>query len=269
MTRSPLLDAYLSRVGFDGAVAADTVTLDRLHLAHLSAIPFENLDIQMGRPIRLDPASLEAKLIRGGRGGYCFEQNTLLQQMLTEVGFETMPCEARVRPAGSTSITPRTHMVLVVTLAGRRFLCDVGFGGDGPLLPVPLDGTPTEQFGNRYRLASEGPLLVLQRQSAATWVDSYAFVPERRHPIDFEMANWYTSTHPSSRFVTTLTAQRALPEARHVLRNLTYTVTDRGGVNTREVQRRDLIPLLGDVFGIRLPADTRFAALDGLRPPDP
>jgi N-hydroxyarylamine O-acetyltransferase len=83
-------DAYLSRIGYRGPLAADTATLRALHLAHATHIPFENLDIQMGLPIRLDLDSLQDKLVRRRRGGYCFEQNSLLQAVLRSAGFEVI-----------------------------------------------------------------------------------------------------------------------------------------------------------------------------------
>ncbi|MBI4261220.1 MAG: arylamine N-acetyltransferase [Actinobacteria bacterium] len=256
------LPAYLARVGYEGPLAVDVPTLRGVHLAHATAIPFENLDIQMGLPIRLDLESLEDKLVGRRRGGYCFEHNTLFMHVLRAIGFEPIPCEARVR-AGATAIRPRTHMVLVVRLDGAGWLADVGFGADGPLEPIAMDEEEHVQNGRTYRLAHEDGGRVLQLHRGEAWEDQYAFVPEARHPIDFEMANWFTSTHPSSGFVTRLTAQRQTAEATHVLRDLTYTVTDGDRVEDRELARDEVVPLLRTAFGIEVPADARFAALDG------
>jgi N-hydroxyarylamine O-acetyltransferase len=255
------LAGYLRRIGVEPAAAPTIATLRGLHLAHVLAIPFENLDVQMGLPIRLDIASLQQKLVDRRRGGYCFEQNTLFLHVLRDLGFEAMACEARVR-SGATSLLPRTHMLLIVRADGRDWLCDVGFG-TGLFEPAPMDGEPVRQFAWTYRVAREGALCVLQGMRDDEWDDLYAFEPAARHPVDFEMANWYTSTWPQSRFLLTLTAQRSSPEVRQVLRNFTY-VEDRGGgaIETRTIDRVELIPLLQSTFGLDVPAEARFRAID-------
>ena len=211
------LTAYLGRIGFSGDLQPDLTTLRALHLAHASTIPFENLDIQLGLPIRLDLASLQHKLVHRRRGGYCFEQNTLFLAVLRSAGFEAFPCEARVR-LGALEVLPRTHMLLIVRLEGRPLLCDVGFGGEGLLHPVPMDGRAHAQFQSTYRVIRDQDLRVLQSRREEAWEDLYAFQPEARFPVDFEMANHYTATHPESRFIRTLTAQLPGPEVRRILR---------------------------------------------------
>src|SRR4051812_45556722 len=94
------LDAYLARLGVTGPLAPTPEALDRVHLAHASTIPFENLDLLLGRPIRIDVPSLQAKLVGDRRGGYCFEQNTLLAAALGAIGFRVTPLAARVRFGG-------------------------------------------------------------------------------------------------------------------------------------------------------------------------
>jgi N-hydroxyarylamine O-acetyltransferase len=255
------LAAYLARIGHEGEVGPDLAGLRRLHLAHATAIPFENLDIQLGRPIRLDLDRLQAKLVGSRRGGYCFEQNTLFLAALRASGFDAMACEARVRE-GMREVGPRTHMVLLVHLDGQEWLADVGFGGTGPLEPVPRGGEPVEQFAWTYRMVEEDGESVLQVRGESGWQDLYAFAPERRYPVDFEVANWYTSTFPSSRFVRTLTAQRSSPEARYILRDLSYSIVRGTSVESSRIARADLVPLLRETFGIDLPEDARFRSLD-------
>lgn len=258
------LGAYLRRIGFAGDPQPDLATLRALHLAHASTIPFENLDIQMGLPIRLDLASLQAKLVRRRRGGYCFEQNGLFLAVLRQVGFEVIPCEARVR-RGATTLLPRTHMLLLVGLEGRRWLCDVGFGGEGLLHPLPLDGQAHAQFLHRYRVVEEAcgePLNVLQCLQAGDWTDLYAFRAEERFPVDYEMASHYTSTHPESRFLATLTAQLPGPEVRRVLRNRAYAEIRGEAVEGRELAPGEVIPVLREVFGLDVPEGARFRALE-------
>jgi N-hydroxyarylamine O-acetyltransferase len=260
-----LLDGYLNRIGVHGVPRADLAGLKQLHEAHVASIPFENLDILLGRGIRLDIDSLRAKLIDGQRGGYCFEQNTLFGTILASVGFEVATLEARVR-VNATAVRPRTHMVLAVTIEGREWLADVGFGGEGPIEPVPMDGTESEPVaGLTYRVVSDGALQVLQMRGGLqpdVWVDQYAFLRQAVHAVDFEMANWFTSTYPQSPFVRTLTAQRSTRTVRWVLRYPSLTAIREIEPTTREVGRHELIDVLREIFTIDLPRDTVFPAID-------
>jgi N-hydroxyarylamine O-acetyltransferase len=252
------LQAYLSRIEFPAPVEPTLAVLEALVLAHQTHIPFENLDIQLGRPIRLDLASLEAKLVNGRRGGYCFEQNSLFAAVLKQIGFELETMEARVRQGAST-VLPRTHMTLRVLLPEGRFLADVGFGAGTPLVPVPWDGRVVERHGQTLRMNAEGIRRVLQSQTASGWTDLYAVEAEPALPIDFEMGSHYTSTHPESRFVLTLTAQRVTPEASYVLRNRAYTITRGAATTVREIASgAELLDLLRDVYGLDFPPDTVF-----------
>jgi len=247
------LDAYLARIGYTGHRTPTTAVLEGLHLAHATHIPFENLDILLGKPIRLDLDSLQAKLIQGHRGGYCFEQNTLFAAALEQVGFRVTRLAARVR-AGAT------HMLLGVEAEGTAWLADVGFGGDGLLKPLPLVAGPEcHQYRWTYRLAHEHDLWVLQSLEAEGWQDLYAFTLEPHYDVDFEMANHYTSTYPDSVFVKTLTVQLPTPECRHILRGRELT-TIRGQETTKRIIENEdaLLRVLAEVFGLNFPTDTRF-----------
>lgn len=258
---SPLdLPAYLDRIGLDETPIPDLDGLRRLHFAHATHIPFENLDIQLGLPIRLDLESLQAKLVGRKRGGYCFEHNSLFMAVLRRLGFSVEAYEARVR-LGTAEVLPRTHMLLQVELPEGSFLADVGFGGQGLLHPVPMDGGAHPAFGEEHRVIEEGALRVLQTRQTLAWQDLYAFVPEAREPIDFELANWYTSTHPESRFVKTLTAQLPGPDQRHILRGLSYTKVSGKGAEERVLRAEELVPLLRETFGLAVPEGTRFRSL--------
>jgi N-hydroxyarylamine O-acetyltransferase len=256
------LDSYLKRIGLTAPRRADADTLKALQRAHLDAIPFENLEIQMGGAIRLDPETLQAKMVRRQRGGYCFEQNALFAMALRAIGFAPLTCEARVRQGAAGVVRPRTHMILLVPCEGRHWLTDVGFGGDGAREPVPLDIGSADPDGWTFRVAEEGNARVLQVNRGDEWEDLYAFTVDPVHPVDYVMASWFTSTFPTSPFVTSLTAQRIRADARHILRNLTYTITRGRDVETREIARADLVALLRGAFGLDVPADARFRALD-------
>ncbi len=197
--------------------------------------PFENLDILLGVPIRLDFASLQAKLVTGRRGGYCFEQNALFAAALERARLRRHS-PRRARASGQRRVRPRTHMTLAVDVDGKRVLADVGFGAYGLLLPVAFDdGRRARQYAWTYRIVDEGGASLLQSTCGDAWEDLYTFSDEPQHAVDYELANYYTSTHPESRFTQTLTAQQVGPEVRRILRNRIY-IEDRGG----EISERTL-----------------------------
>jgi len=253
------LAAYLRRIGHAGPLAPTRATLEAVHLAHATSIPFENLDILLGRPIRLDLASLQAKLVAGRRGGYCFEQNALFAAALEQLGFGVTRLAARVR-LGTERVLPRTHMTLLVQVGRAELLADVGFGADGLLLPVSLDGAVAPQYAWSYRVAEVNGVHVLQTRRGRGWQDLYAFTREPQLPVDYEIANHYTSTHPASRFTVALTAQRLATDVRRTLRNQVYT-EDRGtDVKTRTLAGdKEILAVLATEFGLAFPPQTRFA----------
>lgn len=253
------LAAYLARVGHHAATRPDLATLVDLHRAHVAAIPFENLDVRWGRGIALDVPALVAKLVQAGRGGYCFEQNGLFAAVLRTIGFEVRPLAARVRYR-ATRVLPRTHQLLLVDVEGERYVADVGFGAHTLLEPVPLAADRVfAQHAWRYALRDEGETWVLRLAQDAAWTELYAFTLEPQFPPDAEMANWYVSTHPQSRFVQTMTVQRATPGARHVVQNDEYSVDSGHGEPTvRRIGHDELVALLRSEFGLALPPGTRL-----------
>lgn len=260
MTRLEL-DAYLRRIEYTGDLRPSYDVLASLHFAHATHIPFENLDILLGRRIQLDLSSIHAKLVGGNRGGYCFEHNLLFASVLEQIGFTVTPLAARVRH-GTTLVLPRTHMALLVDLEGTRWLVDVGFGGEGLLYPVSLTARETRQFAWVYRIVEEDGRRLFQSQRAGVWHDLYAFTLEPQHRADYEMANHYTSTHPSSRFVQTLTVQLPGPDARTILRNRELTVETSAASTTTIVEDDDeLLEVLAHRFGLLFPPGTRFPVL--------
>ena len=258
MTDALDLDAYLERIGYRGPRGASIDSLDALHLAHATSIPFENLDILLGREIRLDLESLQRKLVAGRRGGYCFEQNLLFATALETLGFEVTLLSARVR-YGATVVRPRTHMLLLVTFVDSRWIADVGFGGEGLLRPVRLaiDGE-SPQFTWTYRLVEEARYYVLQTRRAAGWLDMYAFTLEPYERVDYEVANHYTSTYPTSPFRLMPIAQRPSPEARYILRDREMTTDTGDRVTIRAVSDEELLDVLRATFGLDLPDGTTF-----------
>jgi N-hydroxyarylamine O-acetyltransferase len=273
MTYTPDLDAYLARIGHRGDLAPTLSTLRALQFAHVQAIPFENLDVLLGRGISLDPAAVEHKLVRARRGGYCFEQNSLLLHVLLALGYEATPLSARVRLGRQRDFTPpRTHMFLQVAVDGARWLCDVGIGGLSPTAPLRLDSELAQQTPHEpRRLIRQGAWAAGDRrdptarvfhqvQLAGEWQDVCEFTLEPMPAIDREVANWWTSTHPQSHFRNRLMAARATEGGRSTLLDREFTRRTANGHSqtTRLRDQDELLAVLQREFGIELPAGTRF-----------
>lgn len=254
------LAAYFTRVGYAGPTTPSVATLQGLHEAHATSVPFENLDIFLGRPIRLDLSSLQAKLVAARRGGYCFEQNLLFGAVLEALGFSVTRLAARVR-LGASHVLPRTHMLLKIDIDGTSHLADVGFGGEGPLRALPIeDGAIAHQGAWSFRLVREGATWVLESMRPEGPLGLYAFDLTPQLAVDYEVANWYTSTHPDSRFLHTMTAQRLTPTARHVLRDRELVLRDGQHATSLILTERELLVVLAETFGLVFPPGTRFVS---------
>ncbi len=247
------LDAYLKRIAYAGALRANADTLRGLHRAHAAAIPFENLDIVLGRTIELALDSVQDKLVRRRRGGYCYEHNLLFAAVLERLGFAVTRLAARVQPAHPG---PRTHMLLRVVADGRPWLADVGFGAS-LLEPLPLESTTARQGGWTYRLGPAGPDAWRLRASRPEgWSDLYVFNLEPQRPIDYAVYNHYTATHPSSPFVGRAVVLRTQPHVQHALRGQQLTTTrPAGAMETLDLTVDELPEVLSDLFGISLDPD--------------
>ncbi len=258
------LDAYLSRIGYTGPREPTLPVLHALTAHHAMAIPFENLDVLLGRPISLEPAALLRKLVHERRGGYCFEQNGLLLDVLTTLGFAVAPLSARVRWQRPRDYLPaRTHLFLRVELDGRPWMTDVGIGGMSLTAAVPFDlsGAARPTPHETRRLIREDGRYFHQVRLGEAWQDVSEFTLEEMPPIDRELANWYTSAHPQSHFRNRLVAARAQPDGvRRTLLNREFAIR-RGAeiLERRELQTpEELLAVLAEQFGLHFPAGTRF-----------
>lgn len=194
-------DAYLRRIGCDGKRAPTVDTLKAIHHAQLYTIPFENFDIQLGRGIDLNPETIFEKLVHKRRGGYCFELNGLFLMALKSMGFDTRPLLGRVHITGTPS--GRGHQIELITIEGRQWIADVGFGSHTPRAPIPLElNQPQINDGQRIRLVDAGQFsIMLQIEKSDRWINLYSFDLSHVFPADINYGNHYTSTHPNSLFV--------------------------------------------------------------------
>jgi N-hydroxyarylamine O-acetyltransferase len=253
------LPAYFARIGYTGAGEPTLAALRELHARHPARIPFEALDPFLGRPVEIDPAAIEAKLVHGRRGGYCFEQNALFHDVLAALGFSVSALGARVVWMTPGRQAPVTHRLTLVDLPGEgRFVADVGFGGQSPTAPLRLEpGLAQETPHGAYRVARNDEVYEVQmRLGADRWEPMYRFTLAPQSRADFEMSNWFTSTHPRGRFTRNLVAARVVGETRVNLLNASLSVRHPdGAVEQRELaDAQDLRAVLEGVMGLDLPA---------------
>jgi N-hydroxyarylamine O-acetyltransferase len=260
------LERYLARIGYGGAVRPDLATLKAVHAAHVDKIPFEALDPFLHRPVKLDPASLQRKLVDGRRGGYCFEQNVLLKVALETIGFKVTALGGRVcwMSAPDSPLGPREHMTLLIDLPEGRYLADVGFGAcvlDAPL-QFQTDVVQRTAMGS-YRLREARGLFSLHAKRPAGWRTMYAFNLEPQIQSDLELGNWYTSTSPLVPFTGRLIMERVSADKRYKLIDRRFVIEARDGELTldRAIEGADeLGRILDDVFNVLppLPVDEIF-----------
>lgn len=264
MPDSPALElaAYFSRIGYTGPREPTLAVLRALQLQHLKAVPFENLDVLLGRRISIESAAIRKKIIDEKRGGYCFEQNSLFRDVLRTLGFTVTPLLARVRwqvPADFR--TGLTHMVLRVEAEGRSWLVDVGLGGVGATAPLALD-TEAEQTTphETRRLVKQSGTIMHQMRVGPDWKDIFEFSLTEPAPVDFELGNWYSCTHPQAIFMNNLVVTLTRSDHRVIIYNCDFTIryTD-GRAETKNIESPEaLLSLLAGHFGLHFPAGTRF-----------
>lgn len=273
MTYQPDLAAYFARLDYRGPRELTVDTLHALSRAHVSTIPFENADVLLGAGVDLDPAAVEAKLVGAGRGGYCFEQNSLFLRVLQALGFAARPLSARVRIGRAREYTPaRTHVFVRVDLPDGPWLCDVGVGAWSLTSAIRLalddeQATPHEPRrliadGAWDGLVRRGPdaRLFHQVRLGDAWTDVCEFTLEEMPEIDRIVGNWYTSAHPQSHFKDRLIVARATPTGRLTLVDRTLTRRAHDGTSVVEtIATADaLLATLAQEFGLAFPAGTRF-----------
>ena len=255
MTTSINLDAYQERIHWSGATSPTFETLAGLLGAHMRHIPFENLDVLLGRGVRLDLASVQDKLVRARRGGYCFEHGTLFAAVLEKLRFEPVRHTARVVIVVPRTESPRTHMILTLTLGKRTFVLDPGFGTLAPRVPVPLEeGVEVGMDHEKHWMTREGNFWTLRTRADDKVVDCWVSPFDRDNLIDFELGNHYTSTHPGSTFVNRIMLRALTDDGRVGVMNRDVTIRRKGERESIQLaDRKALRALLARHFGFDLP----------------
>jgi N-hydroxyarylamine O-acetyltransferase len=252
------VQAYLQRIHYEGSLTpgVDYPSVDllrTLHRAHLFAVPFENLDIGMGREIVCDESRILHKIVNEHRGGFCYELNGAFAALLRALGFRVTLLSARVAREDGSHGPEFDHLTLRVDLQ-EPWLADVGFG-EGFLEPLRLEsrvGQP--QNGRVYRLTSIDSVFGLEVMADGKWKREYAFTLHPRELSDFAGMCHYHQTSSESHFTRHRICSLATPEGR-------VTLSDEKLIETRGSSRQEGL-LSGDqewraklreLFGVVLP----------------
>lgn len=256
------LDAYFERIGYTDTPVANFACLKRIHRLHEENIPFENLDVLFGQPISIELPDIFQKLVTHKRGGYCFEQNSLFAAVLRQLGFQVAPFLARVLwMEPEDTMTPLSHLVLCVETEAGPHLADVGFGGVGLVEPIALESDEVQHLDfEPRRIVSRDSHLVHQIKLGEDWKDVYQFVPKTVPPIDLEIGNWYSSTHPKAHFLNTLLVTKIVPDGRIVVSDTEFVERDwHGQVKRTEIESRaKLHQILDTKFDLQIPANAQI-----------
>lgn len=286
------LEKYLSRIGLSQlagqgkdkpALSLDRATLALIMEGQSRCIPFENIDVVMKKKISMSPADVEEKLVDDRRGGYCWEQNTLLRMALEKLGYEVTPVMCRVRWGKADDSeepnTPYTHLALIVRVktldidqdgGGKSksmsncFLADVGFAGTNSMNPVDLGigSEPQDLPEGRFRVVpskhNDFHVLELQvKNDPNEWRPLYEWREELAPWVDQECSNWFSCTYPTARFTNQFFVCRIVGDERHHILNDQYVIrkghgADKDVTNEQIKQKKRLLFLVVEIFGIDL-----------------
>lgn len=247
------IDAYLARIAYHGPRSPSAETLRALHVAHLLAVPFENLSIHWHEPIVLDDDALFYKIVRRRRGGFCYELNGLFGALLRALGFDVAMLSARVIRDDTGEFGPEfDHMTLLVTLE-ERWLADVGFG-DSFREPLLMDSRAEQvQDGGSYRIDGAGEHMVVLRRADDVWQPQYRFSLQAHELAAFRAMCHHHQTSPQSSFTQKSVCTRATPDGRITLSGNRLITTARGERRERELTAPECALVLRDVFGVARP----------------
>ncbi|GHC61697.1 arylamine N-acetyltransferase family protein [Streptomyces flavofungini] len=263
------LEAYLAHLGHDGDRSPSLATLRALHRAHVLSVRWENVEAVLRKYRPLDVESVQAKLIGSARGGTCFEHVTLYAAALERLGFRFVVVQGRVQ-MGETRIRPATHAMVIVELAGKRWLSDIGFGAS-PLEPIELtDATdvPDGVWPYRLRRQEVGPGVdgwALYQpagpgqadNSGDGWMIRHTFTLHPQYPVDLRVTNHFGASSRHSAFSDRIFVQRLHPDRLHLLdnRRLTTVTPERPGPpETRDLEPHEVPEVLAGLFGVELSA---------------
>jgi N-hydroxyarylamine O-acetyltransferase len=242
---------YCARIGFNGKAQADAETLAALMRGQLFNVPFENLDVQAGKIISIEPQDIVNKIVYHPRGGYCYEVNSLFAMALTALGIDYYFVGAR--PMFYPARRPRTHMVIIAKVEGEDYLCDLGFGSYGMRAPIALSkvNQVIQQDDDFFKLFCEdGKNYILQALVDGEWINQFGFDLYPHELLDFMPANYYNSTSPDAIFVKQLLIVKYNPLGRKILSGNRLKIVENGKSVTHDIQTGDFASVLKKEFDL-------------------
>lgn len=256
------LKAYFKRIGFEGKPERNLDTIKELHFLHPQAIPFENIDPFLEVPVELTLPCVFQKMVKQGRGGFCFEQNLLFGAVLNTLGFDLVGLSARVFwEIGEGEIRPRDHMLLLLDLDGIKYLLDVGFGSASFSSPLVLDQDGIQDTGDyQYRISLVLGFYYLEIMIKSSWRLMHRFGLEHQMLPDYEVVSWYLCTFPKSVFIKDLMVARSFLGGRYALHNNQFTVHKKNEASVKRPLHtvEELIGILQEKFLIKLPENAKL-----------
>lgn len=260
--------AYLSRINYSGKVEPTLEVLRSLHICHLMSVPFENLDTHSGGRVQLDTAIMYDKIVNQRRGGVCYENNGLFSWLLIQLGFKVTVLSAQVKNRLTDFYGPPfDHFVIMVTMDGHHWLCDVGFGVPGFWMPLSLDTSGLQEQGHRvYRIREASGMRFVEWQQeenrgmTGDWSEIFKFTLEPRQLEDFaEMCEYHQSSPYSIFFCkTACTVLKPGGRVTYLGRKLMEVEFPKEGTGnevkttTREIKDHEVVEMLAENFGIVL-----------------
>ncbi|WP_221798730.1 arylamine N-acetyltransferase family protein [Oceanobacter mangrovi] len=251
---------YFCRIGYTGTPSASIETVAELMRCQLFSVPFENLDVQAGKIVSLEPEEIVSKIVlpnsQGvGRGGYCYEVNGVFAMALEALGIQYQFVAAR--PMFYPVLRPKTHMAIIVSLDGEQWLCDLGFGSYGIRAPMNLAvlNQPVQQDGDTFMLepvasSNSEPAYLLKALVQGEWANQYAFDLYSPEWIDFAPANFMNSTHPDAIFVQKPLVVSFNPAGRTILLGSSLKTITNGETSQRMVNPDEYDAVLKELFNL-------------------
>ena len=247
------VSSYLARIGHSGAIKPTGEVLRSLHRTHMLSVPFENLDISLGRKIVTEENSILQKIVARRRGGFCYELNGAFAALLRALGFQVTLLSARVARASGGEGPEFDHLTLRVDL-DEPWLADVGFG-ESFLEPLRLDaGRAQQDPAGAFRLVEDGGRRQMQkREPDGNWRPQYSFSLQPRSLEQFAGMCHYHQTSPASSFTQKRICSRATPDGRVTLSEMKLIVTHKGQrEETTVASEEEWLRTLQEHFAIRL-----------------
>ncbi|MEN5308386.1 arylamine N-acetyltransferase [Chryseobacterium cucumeris] len=248
------LEKYFERIHFFGTPELSMETLKRIHQLHPKYIPFENIDSYTGKVPSLNVDDVFRKLVIESRGGYCYEQNLLLSEVLKTLGFNVKLQLGRVVwGRQEDSIAAQTHLLLIVDFDGDQYVVDCGFGTATLTAPVLLNEEEQQQIPNGMFKVSHKEETYTLWMWKEQWLPVYRFTPEHVEPVDLDISNWYLSTHPDSHFKNRLILSKVDENARYTYTDHVLNIRTRDGEKESITIENDiqLYEILINTFGLK------------------